>query len=53
MKTYQSPFHATLPKSEADKACIEADYTIHNRDLPLSRPTSRRNSWSLIPAIKY
>jgi hypothetical protein len=52
MKTYQSPFHATLPKDETDKARTDADYTIHNRDVPLSRPTSRRNAWSLIPVIK-
>ena len=51
-KTYQSPFHATLPQDEADKALNETDYKIHNRDLPLRRPTSRRNAWSLITGIK-
>lgn len=46
-KTYQSPFHATLPKAEADKACIEADYLIHSQELPTSRENSHRRSWEL------
>jgi hypothetical protein len=48
MQTYQSAFHATLPKDEADKACAEADYAIHSRDLPLSRRTSSRHSQEVI-----
>lgn len=52
MQRYTSPFHATLPKDEADKACADTDYTIHSRDLPLRRPTSRRNAWGLIPVLK-
>ena len=51
MKTYQSPFYATMTKDEADRACADVDYAIHNQDLPLRRPTSRRNAWSLIPIL--
>lgn len=43
----KTPFHATLPKNEADKACAEAVYAIHSRDLPTSRANSHRNSWRL------
>ena len=40
----KTPFHATLPKNEADKACAEA---VHSRDLPTRRANSHRNSWQL------
>lgn len=35
-----------------DTILKEINYAAHNRDLPLSRPTSNRNAWSLIPVIK-
>lgn len=44
-KTYQSPFHATLPQDVADKACADADYAIYSRDLPIRRKNSHRKSW--------
>lgn len=47
MKTYQSPFHATLSEAEANQACAAVDYAIHSRDIPTSRANSHRNSWQL------
>jgi hypothetical protein len=39
-------------KASVDTILKEINYQLHNRDLPLSRPTSRRNAWGLIPVIK-
>jgi hypothetical protein len=49
MQTYVSPFHAIegLSETKANQACAEADYAIHNRDLPTRRENSHRKSWEL------
>jgi hypothetical protein len=53
MLNYVSPFHG---EHRGADAFIQLQnmvaYSEHKKELPLSRPTSRRNAWGLIPAIK-